>query len=437
MCSPTIHPGSFRCSLHKHRGHGQATPYLSKRRSVNKSSLVVRLGTVESDLLAKRALAIHIRPSSHSLRRRFDFQLRSSRLSQIPKPKMPRDGHHLATPAHRHRLSASTLRPATLSVHASTPPPATADDEIAAAMRFSGYTTICEARAAAMRFSLGFNNGGEDFDSRLYQEHLTVCASSAQLTGSVHDVEHEHFPPSEFKLQKHGEFANDGLVNESSSSQRVWVRNSFRDKRESYTDKTHESGSSCFIVEFNVHWIMPCTEIASMQAMETVVKQNNLDIEALMSSRLPSNAGMQVGDSSSSQLAGSSQRAGITRDSKAALSGTEIVKPDAFSSSRPPSGHGIYQGSATNINADKNQKENEDVASIEGEKKDESSSKERDGISIERNKDCCDDKPSLEAEQHGHLYFQFCDTLSPYWRIPFIEKTETLIEGSEEREQKE
>nr|GMD37344.1 uncharacterized serine-rich protein C215.13-like [Ipomoea batatas]GMD38799.1 uncharacterized serine-rich protein C215.13-like [Ipomoea batatas] len=85
MCSPTIHPGSFRCSLHKHRGHGQATPYLSKRRSVNKSSLVVRIGTVESDLLAKRALAIHIRPSSHSLRRRFDFQLRPSRLSQMSK----------------------------------------------------------------------------------------------------------------------------------------------------------------------------------------------------------------------------------------------------------------------------------------------------------------------------------------------------------------
>ncbi|XP_019163693.1 PREDICTED: chromatin structure-remodeling complex protein SYD isoform X2 [Ipomoea nil] len=89
------------------------------------------------------------------------------------------------------------------------------------------------------------------------------------------------------------------------------------------------------------------------RAMETVVKQNNLDIEALMSSRLPSNAGMQVGDSSSSQLAGSLQRAGITRDSKAALSGAEIIKPDAFSSSRPPSGHGIYQGSAANINASK------------------------------------------------------------------------------------
>nr|GLL41535.1 uncharacterized protein LOC109167854 [Ipomoea trifida] len=70
----------------------------------------------------------------------------------------------------------------------------------------------------------------------------------------------------------------------------------------------------------------------------------------------------------------------------------------------------------------RNQKENEDVASTEGEKKDESLSKERDGISIERSKDCCDDKPSSKAEQHGHLYFQFCDTVSPYWRIPFIEK---------------
>nr|GLL41528.1 hypothetical protein DM860_001532 [Ipomoea trifida] len=75
-----------------------------------------------------------------------------------------------------------------------------------------------------------------------------------------------------------------------------------------------------------------------------------------------------------------------------------------------------------------NQKENEDVASIEGEKKDESSNNERDSISIKRNKDCCDDKPSSEAEQHGHLYFQFCDTLSPYWRIPFREKIAELAE---------
>nr|GLL44679.1 dihydrolipoyllysine-residue acetyltransferase component 1 of pyruvate dehydrogenase complex, mitochondrial isoform X3 [Ipomoea trifida] len=30
---------------------------------------------------------------------------------------------------------------------------------------FSPATTICEARAAAMRFSLGFETGGEDFNS--------------------------------------------------------------------------------------------------------------------------------------------------------------------------------------------------------------------------------------------------------------------------------
>nr|GMC91225.1 chromatin structure-remodeling complex protein syd [Ipomoea batatas] len=170
-------------------------------------------------------------------------------------------------------------------------------------MRFSGYTTICEARAAAMRFSLGFNNGGEDFDSRLYQEHLTVCASSAQ------QVLFMMLNTSIFLLQS--------LSYKSMPTS--MVRNSFRDKGESYTDKTHESGSSCFIVEFNVHWIMPCTEIASMQCKHVLSKATNEVI--LMSSRLPSNAGMQVGDSSSSQLAGSSQRAGITRDSKAALSG--------------------------------------------------------------------------------------------------------------------
>nr|GMC64396.1 hypothetical protein Iba_chr02dCG4560 [Ipomoea batatas] len=32
---------------------------------------------------------------------------------------------------------------------------------------FSPATTICEARAAAVRFSLGFETGGEDFNSRV------------------------------------------------------------------------------------------------------------------------------------------------------------------------------------------------------------------------------------------------------------------------------
>nr|GMD72726.1 chromatin structure-remodeling complex protein syd [Ipomoea batatas] len=248
-------------------------------------------------------------------------------------------------------------------------------------MRFSGYTTICEARAAAMRFSLGFNNSGEDFDSSTgYIKNISlfvlvllrdkvrkgVVDTSSFLfsAGSVHDVEHEHFPHSEFKLQKHGEFANDGLVNESSSSQRVWCGIHFVISEKVILIKPMNlvhlvslwslmSIGSCLVQRLQACSVNMFYLKQQMRAMETVVKQNNLDIEALMSSRLPSNAGMQVGDSSSSQLAGSSQRAGITRDSKAALSGTEIVKPDAFSSSRPPSGHGIYQGSAANINADK------------------------------------------------------------------------------------
>lgn len=90
MCSPTTHPGSFRCSLHKgmHYQSHQQTQYhsshhLNMRRSAMKNSLV-RIGTVEGDLV-KRALAALIRPSSHSLRRRVDFQPRPSRLSIMSK----------------------------------------------------------------------------------------------------------------------------------------------------------------------------------------------------------------------------------------------------------------------------------------------------------------------------------------------------------------
>ncbi|XP_047974451.1 uncharacterized protein LOC125216729 [Salvia hispanica] len=96
MCSPTTHPGSFRCSLHKSSivpgyGGNQASPsssyrsshQLNMRRSAMTNSLV-RIGTVEGDLV-RRALAALIRPSSHSLRRRHDFQPRPSRLSVMSK----------------------------------------------------------------------------------------------------------------------------------------------------------------------------------------------------------------------------------------------------------------------------------------------------------------------------------------------------------------
>jgi hypothetical protein len=86
-CSPTTHPGSFRCSLHKGFGSQPAVPYsphrLNARRSAMTNSLV-RIGGVEGDLV-KRALAALIRPSSHQQRRRSDFQPRPSRLSVMCK----------------------------------------------------------------------------------------------------------------------------------------------------------------------------------------------------------------------------------------------------------------------------------------------------------------------------------------------------------------
>ncbi|KAL1547985.1 hypothetical protein AAHA92_16279 [Salvia divinorum] len=89
MCSPTNHPGSFRCSLHKAAAASSRPPpcgsssRLILRRSAMKNSLV-RIGTVEGELVM-RALAALIRPSSHSQRRRGEFRPRPSRLSAMSK----------------------------------------------------------------------------------------------------------------------------------------------------------------------------------------------------------------------------------------------------------------------------------------------------------------------------------------------------------------
>ncbi|CAL9091781.1 uncharacterized protein LOC135675704 [Musa acuminata AAA Group] len=91
LCSPSTHPGSFRCSLHKglnlhHHGHvAAASPSnrLNARRSAMTNSLV-RIGAVEGEWV-KRALAALIRPSSHQQRRRAGFQPRPSRLSRMSK----------------------------------------------------------------------------------------------------------------------------------------------------------------------------------------------------------------------------------------------------------------------------------------------------------------------------------------------------------------
>ncbi|KAG6389313.1 hypothetical protein SASPL_150781 [Salvia splendens] len=83
LCSPTNHPGSFRCALHKNSGGNQPISYSPNRLNMRRSAMtnsLVRIGTVEGDLV-KRALAALIRPSSHQQRRRADFRPRQSRLS--------------------------------------------------------------------------------------------------------------------------------------------------------------------------------------------------------------------------------------------------------------------------------------------------------------------------------------------------------------------
>ncbi|XP_022960906.1 uncharacterized protein LOC111461568 [Cucurbita moschata] len=87
LCSPTTHPGSFRCSLHKGVPSQPTTPYSSNRLNARRSAMtnsLVRIGGVEGDLV-RRALASLIRPSSHSQRRRADFCPRPSRLSIMSK----------------------------------------------------------------------------------------------------------------------------------------------------------------------------------------------------------------------------------------------------------------------------------------------------------------------------------------------------------------
>ncbi|XP_047320695.1 uncharacterized protein LOC124924744 [Impatiens glandulifera] len=88
MCSPTTHPGSFRCSLHKNSNiQRHSPPYPSNRLNVRRSAMtnsLLRTGTVEGEMV-KRALAALIRPSSHQQRRRCNFKLQPSRLSVMSK----------------------------------------------------------------------------------------------------------------------------------------------------------------------------------------------------------------------------------------------------------------------------------------------------------------------------------------------------------------
>uniref|UniRef100_A0A7C9DA51 Serine-rich protein-like protein n=1 Tax=Opuntia streptacantha TaxID=393608 RepID=A0A7C9DA51_OPUST len=93
LCSPTTHPGSFRCNFHKNleakrQSQSHMVSYSPNRLNMRRSAMtnsLVRIGTVEGGEWVKRALATLIRPSSHQQRRRADFQPRPSRLSVMSK----------------------------------------------------------------------------------------------------------------------------------------------------------------------------------------------------------------------------------------------------------------------------------------------------------------------------------------------------------------
>ncbi|XP_048132070.1 chromatin structure-remodeling complex protein SYD isoform X3 [Rhodamnia argentea] len=74
------------------------------------------------------------------------------------------------------------------------------------------------------------------------------------------------------------------------------------------------------------------------RAMETVINQHGLDIEALKSSRLPLSGGSQTGEAAAPTHAGSSQAALPTT---AGLAENEMSKSDPFSSNRQPVGPNV------------------------------------------------------------------------------------------------
>ncbi|BFG40246.1 hypothetical protein CerSpe_265200 [Prunus speciosa] len=66
LCSPTSHPGSFRCSLHRNSNKQQSI--------ISNPAFVVKPNSIKGCLLLQL-----IKPSSHDLQRRRQFQPKPTR----------------------------------------------------------------------------------------------------------------------------------------------------------------------------------------------------------------------------------------------------------------------------------------------------------------------------------------------------------------------
>ncbi|KAF5469660.1 hypothetical protein F2P56_013715 [Juglans regia] len=84
LCAPTTHPGSFRCSFHRScHPHRAAT-------SRRVSSPIRWEVAVIAKANSLRALLLHIiKPSSHDLQRRRNFQPKPSRFCLMNKNRTP------------------------------------------------------------------------------------------------------------------------------------------------------------------------------------------------------------------------------------------------------------------------------------------------------------------------------------------------------------
>nr|POE69733.1 hypothetical protein CFP56_63866 [Quercus suber] len=81
LCSPTTHPGSFRCSIHRnpHPHHNKSL----SRRMVRVSRSQWELAVIAKANSLKAFLLQIIKPSSHDLQRRRNFQPKPSRFCMM------------------------------------------------------------------------------------------------------------------------------------------------------------------------------------------------------------------------------------------------------------------------------------------------------------------------------------------------------------------
>lgn len=97
LCSPTTHPGSFRCHLHRNSHHSHSHSRHSYHSHPNNKRVVSQnyweLAVMTKANSLKAFLLQIIKPSNHDLQRRKDFQPKPSRFYLLNFHQPPH--HHL------------------------------------------------------------------------------------------------------------------------------------------------------------------------------------------------------------------------------------------------------------------------------------------------------------------------------------------------------